>query len=139
MDVVTASIEVQTSGFGDTVDITSDVNTELLHSGIRDGIVTVFVSGSTAAVTTIEYESGVVRDLQSAFDRMIPMDIPYKHDQRWQDGNGFSHVRSALLGPSITIPVQEGNMMLGTWQQLVLVDFDNSHRQRSLILQIIGQ
>ncbi|MBP1721502.1 MAG: hypothetical protein H6Q45_114, partial [Deltaproteobacteria bacterium] len=105
---------------------------------VKDGSVLLFVSGSTAALTTIEYESGAVEDLRQAIERMAPRGMPYRHDQRWGDGNGYAHVRAALLGPSMTIPVKGGRMLLGTWQQIVVLDFDNRPRRREIQVQITG-
>jgi secondary thiamine-phosphate synthase enzyme len=107
-------------------------------SGITDGSVLLFVSGSTAAVTTIEYESGAVDDLRDAIERLAPAGQSYRHDQRWGDGNGYAHVRAALLGPSLTIPLSGGRMLLGTWQQIVVLDFDNRPRTREVQVQITG-
>ncbi|MCX7635469.1 MAG: secondary thiamine-phosphate synthase enzyme YjbQ [Syntrophales bacterium] len=127
-----------TSGV-DVLDITRDAADILKKTGITDGMVVIFVPGSTAAVTTIEYESGVVRDLVDAIERLAPRGIPYRHDARWGDGNGYAHVRAALLGPSLTVPVAAGRLMLGTWQQIVLIDFDNRPRDRRVIFQVSGQ
>ncbi len=137
--VRTERIRVQTAGFADIVDITREVAEAVQCAGLRSGIVTVFVAGSTAGVTTVEYEDGLVRDLQEAFERMAPSGRPYHHDRRWGDGNGFSHVRASLLGPSLTVPVEDGRLMLGTWQQIVLVDFDNRSRRRELVIQLMGE
>jgi secondary thiamine-phosphate synthase enzyme len=123
---------------GDVVDLTGQVTTLLERATPRDGTVTVFVPGSTAGVTTIEFEPGVVKDLTKAFERLIPQNIRYDHDARWGDGNGFSHVRASLLGPSLTIPFSSGRLLLGTWQQIILVDFDNRPRDREVIVQIQG-
>ena len=106
---------------------------------MKNGAVTIFCAGSTGGVTTIEYESGVLEDLKKAIERMAPSDIAYSHDRRWGDGNGFSHVRAALLGPSLTVPVLRGALALGTWQQIVFIDFDNRKRQRKIIVQVIGE
>jgi secondary thiamine-phosphate synthase enzyme len=119
------TISITTEGFTDIIDITLKVSSIVEQSGIHDGLVTVFCAGSTGAVTTIEFESGAVRDLQKAIERLIPSDIPYEHDRRWGDGNGFSHVRAALMKPSLTIPLTQGRLVLGTWQQIVFIDFDN--------------
>ncbi len=108
-------------------------------SGLSDGIVTVFCPSSTSAVTTLEFESGAVRDLQRLFDEIAAPDRPYAHNQRWGDGNGHSHVRAALLGPSLTVPFVGGRLTLGTWQQIIYVDFDNRARQRRLVVQMIGE
>ena len=132
------TISITTKGFTDIIDITLKVSAIVEQSGIQDGLVTVFCAGSTGTVTTIEFESGVVRDLQKAIERLIPSDIPYDHDRRWGDGNGFSHVRAALTKPSLTLPLIQGRLALGTWQQIVFIDFDNRGRQRKLVVQIIG-
>jgi secondary thiamine-phosphate synthase enzyme len=132
------TISITTKGFTEIIDITLKVSSIVEQSGIHDGLVTVFCAGSTGAVTTIEFESGAVRDLQKAIERLIPSDIPYEHDRRWGDGNGFSHVRAALMKPSLTIPLTQGRLVLGTWQQIVFIDFDNRGRQRKLVVQIVG-
>jgi len=137
--VVTKSIQVRTAGLTDVVELTPSVAAELRASGVKSGTVTVFVSGSTAGVTTIEYESGLVRDLKEAFERIAPQGMPYHHDARWGDGNGFSHIRASLLGGSLSVPFTDGRLMLGTWQQIVLVDFDNRARSREILVQIIGE
>jgi secondary thiamine-phosphate synthase enzyme len=134
----TSRIEVSSRGFSDVIDITGEVESIVSGSGITDGMVSVFVPGSTASITTIEYESGVIEDLKEAIERLAPSDRPYKHDQRWGDGNGFSHVRAALLKPGLTIPFVEGKLTLGTWQQIVFIDFDNRPRKRSLVVQVVG-
>jgi len=137
--VVSKSIELHTSGNCDIQDITAQVNQEVARSGVKGGIVTVFVPGSTGGVTTVEFESGLVSDLRQMFDRIIPTNIAYKHDLRWGDGNGYAHVRASLLGPSLTVPIVNGSLTLGTWQQIVFVDFDNRPRSRRLIVQIVGE
>ena len=137
--VVSEFISLQTKGFNDIIDITPSVKAVVENSGIKNGTVTVFCSGSTGAVTTIEYESGVLEDLKKAIERMAPSDIAYSHDHRWGDGNGFSHVRAALLGPSLTVPIMGGALALGTWQQIVFIDCDNRKRQRKIIVQVIGE
>ncbi len=136
--VITDRIDLQTKGHCDTVDITSQVARQVAESGVNSGTVTVFVAGSTAGVTTIEYESGVLADFQRLWDRIAPMDIPYDHDRRWGDGNGYSHVRASLLGCSLVVPFADRRLTLGTWQQIVLVDFDNRPRSRQVVLQIMG-
>ncbi len=133
------TLSLSTKGFSDIIDITSKVTSLLERSGIREGILTVFCRGSTGAVTTIEYESGAVSDLKKAIERIAPSNIPYEHDKRWGDGNGFSHVRAALMKPSVTVPVIGGRLSLGTWQQVVFIDFDNRSRNRELIVQITGE
>lgn len=139
MAVKTASLKIETKGEADLIDITHKVEITLKDSGITSGIVTVFVPGSTAGITTIEYESGAIKDFQKAIERIAPKNIHYDHDARWGDGNGYSHIRAALLGPSITVPFSSSRLLLGTWQQIVLVDFDNRSRRREVILQIIGE
>ena len=129
----------RTTAGTDILDITDAVAGKLAESGVRDGQVLVFTPGSTAAVTTIEYEPGVVEDLRRAIERLAPADLRYDHDARWGDGNGYAHVRSALLGGSFTVPVVDGQLALGTWQQLVLLDFDNHGRQRRVIVQVTGE
>jgi secondary thiamine-phosphate synthase enzyme len=130
---------VKTQGFNDTHDITQKVEEIIRMAKLVNGTATVFVSGSTAGITTIEFESGVVEDLKKAIERLAPQDIHYDHDRRWGDGNGFSHVRAALLGPSLSIPVTGGDLHLGTWQQIVLIDFDNRPRQREIVVQLVGE
>jgi secondary thiamine-phosphate synthase enzyme len=137
--VVNERIRLKTQGNGHIIDITDEVRRYLRDSGLDSGIVTVFTPSSTSALTTTEYESGVVHDLQQLFDRVAPSGMDYRHNLRWGDGNGHSHVRHALFGPSLTIPFVEGQMTLGTWQQIIFVDFDNRARSRSLIVQIMGE
>lgn len=122
----------------DVVDITSQVEQEVAGADIRDGTATVFVTGSTAGITTIEFESGLLSDFQSMWERVIPRSIPYRHDSAWGEGNGYSHVCASLLGASLVIPFTSKKLALGTWQQIVLVDFDNRPRSRQLVLQIAG-
>jgi len=132
------TILLNTRGFTDIIDLTSKVSSIVERSRIQDGLVTVCCPGSTGAVTTIEYESGVIRDLQKAIEKIVPSNIPYEHDSRWGDGNGFSHVRAALMKPSLSIPLIQARLALGTWQQIVFIDFDNRERQRKIIVQIVG-
>ncbi len=131
-------LERRTTAGTDILDLTADVEGFVATSGIGDGWVTVFVPGSTAAVTTIEYESGAVNDLKRAIDRIAPQDAEYEHNLRWRDGNGYSHVRAALMGPSLTLPIAGGRLEHGTWQQIVLCDFDNRPRSRKVRLQAMG-
>jgi len=133
------TISLSTKGFGDILDITHHVDAMIDRSRIENGLVTVFCPGSTGAVTTIEYESGVLRDLQRAIEKIVPSDIPYEHDRRWGDGNGFSHVRAALMKPSLSIPIVKGRLALGTWQQIVFIDFDNRKRERNILVQVMGE
>ena len=139
MTVVTKEITLQTKGNCDIVDITSQVVNEVERAGINNGTVTLFISGSTAGVTTIEYEPRLLGDFKSMWDRLIPKNIPYEHDKTWGDGNGHSHVRASLLGASLTIPFVNKKLTLGTWQQIVLVDFDNRPRRREIVLQLLGE
>jgi secondary thiamine-phosphate synthase enzyme len=136
--VVSKKISLSTKGECDIVDITPQVAEQLSKSGIDNGTVTVFVAGSTAGVTTIEFEPGLVSDLQELWQRIAPKGIPYSHDRRWGDGNGHAHVRASLLGASLVVPFSNKRLSLGTWQQIVLVDFDNRPRSREVILQIAG-
>jgi secondary thiamine-phosphate synthase enzyme len=137
--VVNERIALKTEGNGHVLDITDEVRRHLRGSGLRNGIVTLFTPSSTSALTTTEYESGVVHDLQQLFERVAPSGIEYRHNLRWGDGNGHSHVRHALFGPSLTIPFVEGQLTLGTWQQVIFVDFDNRSRSRAVVVQIIGE
>lgn len=134
----TETISVHTKGFCDIIDITPQVLSIFKRPLIANGLVTLFCPGSTGSITTIEYEPGVLQDLKDALERIAPSDIPYKHDERWGDGNGFSHVRAALMKPSLSIPVVNGKLTLGTWQQIVFIDFDNRGRHRDVIVQIMG-
>jgi secondary thiamine-phosphate synthase enzyme len=139
MGVYSTSIRLATKGETDVIDITEEVRRAVAESPASSGIVAVFVPGSTAGVTTIEYESGAVKDLKAAVERIAPRGIHYHHDARWGDGNGFAHVRAALLGPSLTVPFASRKPLLGTWQQIVLVDFDNRPRTREVIIQVVGE
>lgn len=132
-------ISLSTKGFSDVIDISDKVEKIVNDSGIQNGLVTVFCSGSTGGITTIEYESGVINDLKKAIEKIAPSNIPYEHDKRWGDGNGFSHVRAALMKPSLGIPVIKGKLSLGTWQQLVFIDFDNRGRNRTIIVHVMGE
>ncbi len=137
--VVTKRISLQSKGECDVIDITPQVQQLVSGTDIRNGTVTLFVPGSTAALSTIEFESGLLSDFQSMWKRNAPEDIRYNHDRRWGDGNGYSHVRASLLGPSLVIPFADKRLTLGTYQQLVFVDFDNRPRSRQIILQIMGE
>tara|TARA_B100001939_G_scaffold338186_1_gene343467 strand:+ start:278 stop:685 length:408 start_codon:yes stop_codon:yes gene_type:complete len=129
-------IKFETKGFNDIVDITKEASD--FASEFTEGLLNVFVQGSTLSVTTIEYEEGVIEDLKNAISRIAPEDIEYIHNLKWGDGNGFSHVRSAILGPSISIPINEGLLRLGAWQQIVVIDFDNRPRSRKAFLSIVS-
>ena len=137
--VITHELHVHTRGNTDVQDITRQVAQAVRDSGLRAGIVTVFCPGSTGGLTTIEYESGVIADLQQVLDEITPPDRDYRHHLRWGDDNGRSHVRAALLGPALTVPFVDARLTLGTWQQIVFLDFDTSPRSRRLVLQIIGE
>lgn len=139
MPVETRTITLTTEGNGTVLDLTQPVQDQVGSSGIQQGIAVIFSPSATSALTTLEYEPGCVADLQRLFDEIIPPNRAYAHDQRWGDGNGHSHVRSALLKPSLTVPIVAGKVSLGTWQSIILVDFDNRPRQRNLILQILGE
>ena len=136
--ILNSYLSFNTSGDTDIIDITTDVSRKVTESGLTEGQVLIFVPGSTAAVTTIEYESGVVGDLKDAIERLAPTGIPYRHDAKWGDGNGYAHVRAALLGPSLIVPLIKSRLALGTWQQIVLVDFDNEPRNRKVLVSISG-
>jgi secondary thiamine-phosphate synthase enzyme len=137
--IFSETISLSTKGFCDIIDMTHHVIAVLERSGMENGLLTVFCPGSTGAVTTIEYESGVLKDLQRAIEKIAPSNIPYDHDRRWGDGNGFSHVRAALMKPSFTIPLIKGRLALGTWQQIVFIDFDNRRRDRNILVHVIGE
>lgn len=139
MSVISESISLHTNGNADVYDITDRITSAVSRSGLKDGTATIFCPSSTSALTTIEYESGAVSDLRRLFDEIIPMNREYAHNERWHDGNGHSHIRAALLGPSITIPFVDRQLTLGTWQQVIYIDFDNRSRQRKLIIQLIGE
>lgn len=139
MAVHSSGFQIATAGHGDMMDITAQVGDAVRESGLGAGTVTVFVPGSTAGVTTIEFEPGLVEDMDELFDRTIPADREYHHNKRWHDGNGHSHVRASLLGPSLTVPFVDGKLRLGIWQQVVLIDFDNKARKRELLCQVIGE
>lgn len=139
MHVRNGLLAVKTTGKTDVVDLTRQVAQEIHASPIQNGAVTLFIPGSTAALTTIEFESGVVNDLKRAIENMAPEGIEYEHDKRWGDGNGYAHVRAAMIGPSLHIPIVDGKLTLGTWQQIVLLDFDNRPRERRIVVQITGR
>ena len=139
MSVITSSIQLSTRGNADIHDITDQVTQAIRQSGLKSGTVTIFCPSSTSAITTIEYEPGVVNDLRRLFEEIIPSNRTYQHDAAWHDGNGHSHVRAAFLGPSLTVPFVDQSLTLGTWQQVIYIDFDNRPRKRELVLQIIGE
>ncbi len=137
--VVTGKISLQSKGECDILDITPQVEQQIAEAGINSGTVTLFVAGSTAGLTTIEFEPGLVSDFQDMWARIAPRSVPYNHDRRWGDGNGYSHVRASLLGASLVVPFNNKELTLGTWQQIVVVDFDNRPRSRQVIVQIMGE
>lgn len=139
MAVKTYDFHLNTKGFGDIIDVTERVADFVKKSTLSNGTATIFIPGSTAGVTTVEYESGLLSDLKAALDRWVPTDVEYAHDARWGDGNGFSHVRSSLIKASLTIPFTGSQLMVGTWQQIVVVDFDNRSRKRRVIVQVMGE
>jgi len=139
MTVLTGDITLQSRGECDIIDITSQVARNVEESAVHSGIVTLFVIGSTAGITTIEYEPHLASDFRSMWERVIPRDIPYEHNKTWGDGNGHSHVRASVLGPSLVIPFSNKKLTLGTWQQIVFVDFDNRPRSRKIVTQILGE
>lgn len=137
--VFTGTLHLQTKGDTDIHDITDAVAQIVAQSGISDGIVCIFSPSSTSGITTLEYESGAIADLKRTFEELVPQDREYRHNLRWGDGNGHSHVRAALLGPSLSVPLLGGRLRLGTWQQIIFVDFDNRPRRRELIVQVVGE
>ncbi|MDY6917256.1 MAG: secondary thiamine-phosphate synthase enzyme YjbQ [Chloroflexota bacterium] len=137
--VVTKKIGLRTKGNCDIIDITAHVREGVATSGVNSGTVTLFVAGSTGALTTIEHEPGLLSDFEVMWDRTVPRGIPYEHDRAWHDGNGHSHVRASLLGPSLVVPFTDQHLHLGTWQQIVMVDFDNRPRSREIVVQIMGE
>lgn len=139
MAVVTKNLQIQSRGENDVIDLTEEVQTSVGSTKLRNGVVTVFVSGSTGAVTTMEYEPGLVRDFPEMLERAAPKNIPYKHQEAWNDDNGHSHVKASLVGPSLSVPFVEGKLALGTWQQIVFVELDIRPRARRIVLQIVGE
>jgi len=137
--VFTEEKQLKTRGPGDIIDITTDLDNAIGRSRLQSGIITAFIPGSTGGITTLEYEPGLLKDLPELMEKLIPADRAYEHDNTWHDGNGFSHLRSALIGPGLTVPFSNGKMLLGTWQQVVFLEFDNRPRQRRLIFQILGE
>lgn len=139
MAIVTDHIRISTRGESEIRDLTDSVRSLVTRHGFQHGQALVFVSGSTAGITTIEYEPGLLRDVPELFERLAPRDAHYHHEDTWHDGNGHSHVRAALLGCSVTVPFADGELLLGTWQQIVLIDFDNRPRQRNVVVQLTGE
>ena len=137
--VCTIELTLQTRGHTDILDITDQVARAVVTSGLQAGLVTVFTPSSTSGLTTLEYEPGAIADLKRALDDMAPAQRDYQHNLKWGDGNGVAHLRAALVGPAVTVPVVKGQLVLGTWQQIIFLDFDNRPRQRTLVVQIIGE
>ena len=139
MTVVSKTIKIHSKRENDLIDITEDIQKIVQESKIKSGTVTIFVSGSTGALTTIEFEPGLKKDFPKMLERIAPKDIEYGHEQMWHDGNGHSHVKASLVGPSITIPFSDGQLLLGTWQQIVFIELDTRARNRTIVLQIMGE
>lgn len=139
MTIVTKQLSINTSGEGDILDVTENVAEAVVESSLNSGIVTIFVPGSTGALTTIEYEPGLLKDLPNVLERVAPKRLEYEHERRWHDGNGHSHVRASIIGPCLTVPFVNGRLTLGTWQQIVFLELDVHSRSRQLILQIVGE
>ena len=139
MTVVTKQLSINTIGEGDILDVTEDVAEAVVESSLKNGVVTIFVPGSTGALTTIEYEPGLLKDLPNVLERVAPKGLEYEHERRWHDGNGHSHVRASIIGPCLTVPFVNGRLTLGTWQQIVFLELDVRSRSRTLILQIMGE
>jgi len=139
MHILNKRIKVSTRGNPDLIDLTAQIQEILKESRLKKGQLTVFVCGSTAAITTFEYEPGLIKDMQNLYQQIVPKEKNYFHDQTWHDANGFSHLRAALQGPSLSIPFENGQLLLGTWQQIVLAEFDNRPRNREIIVQLIGE
>ena len=137
--IYTGELSLKTKGDGEIIDITAKVQKQLMESGITGGIVTVFVQHSTCGITTVEYEPGLIEDLGKLWERIAPKNVPYAHDAHWGDGNGYAHVRASLLGASLTVPFTDKKMVLGTWQQIIMVDFDNRPRTRTVVVQVMGE
>jgi secondary thiamine-phosphate synthase enzyme len=139
LPVITRRLSLSTEGEDDVIDITGEVQRVVDESGVDDGVTVVFVPGSTAAVTTIEYEPGLAKDFPHMLARVAPQDIEYEHQKAWHDGNGRSHVKASLVGPSLAVPFEDGSLTLGTWQQIVLVELDTRPRQREVVVQVMGE
>lgn len=139
MNLVTDAFRIQTRGDDHILDVTERVQEMLARHGFEEGQALVFVAGSTAGITTIEYEPGLLEDIPAAFEKIAPKGAVYRHEEAWHDGNGHSHVRASLLGPSLTVPFRKGKLLLGTWQQIVVIDFDNRARKRRIVVQLVGE
>ena len=139
MTIISKSIQIRSKGENDMIDLTDQISEFVGDSGIPNGIVTIFVSGSTGSITTIEFEPGLIKDFPEMLSRIAPKNLDYGHEQMWHDGNGHSHVKASLVGPSLTVPFSNGELLLGTWQQIVFLELDTRARTRNLVLQIIGE
>ncbi len=139
MKVVNKRLELGTKGAGDLINVTGEISRILQKTGLKDGSMLVFVIGSTAGITSFEYEPGMIQDMQDLYEKLAPSNHHYGHDETWGDANGFSHLRAAIQGPSLTIPFERGKLLLGTWQQVVLAEFDNRPRNRSVVVQLTGE
>jgi secondary thiamine-phosphate synthase enzyme len=139
MQILTKYIQVTTKGRTDIIDLTPQLKKLLGETGLQEGQVTVFAPGATASISTVEYEPGLLQDIPELYEKLIPSNISYNHDKTWHDGNGHSHLRATLTGPSMTVPFEKGAYTLGTWQQVILLDFDNRTRDRRIVAQFIGQ
>ena len=137
--VKTTRIKLETKGRDHVINITGEVEQAVSASKVKNGIVTVFVYGSTASVSTVEYEPGLIKDIKNIDEKLIPSDVTYAHDETWGDANGYAHLRATIIGPSITVPIEKGAMTLGTWQQIIVIDHDNRPRSREIIIQIMGE
>ena len=138
MKVVTKQVSKSTRGFNDIIDLTGDIELFISEQRLEEGQVLVFINGATAAISTVEYEPGLLRDIPEVLERIAPMDARYYHNDTWHDGNGYAHVRSTLMSPMVIMPVYKGRLIRGTWQQIILLDFDNRPRQRTVTLQYTG-
>jgi len=139
LTVIARQLSINTRGEGDILDVTEDVAETVAESSLKNGVVTIFVPGSTGALTTIEYEPGLLKDLPNVLERLAPKRLEYEHERRWHDGNGHSHVRASIIGPCLTVPFVDGRLTLGTWQQIVFLELDVRSRSRQLVLQIMGE
>ncbi len=138
MEIKTSRLHLHSKGENDIIDVTPEVAESITKSGLKEGFVNIFVSGSTGALTTIEYEDGLLKDFPAMLERLAPKTGSYEHERRWHDGNGHSHVRASLIGPSLTVPFQDSRLLLGTWQQIVFLELDTRSRRREVVLQIVG-
>ena len=132
-------IKLQTKGRDDVVDVTGEVEDFVSESKIKNGMANIFISGSTGSITTIEYEPGLVQDIKTIDEKLIPSSVSYAHDQTWGDANGYAHLRASIIGPSLTVPIVDGELTLGTWQQIIVIDHDNRPRSREVVIQVMGE